>query len=151
MFYTSLFSRGVIDNGVPGTNWSSSLVICIFSLWLIGHVVIFCTAWSICSSVFANGTIRFAWIPNSFAWIFLSSWHGVYFGNHIWCFEFSWIWCVLQREWFSGSRVSSQASYSIACKELLPVVLAAHDWGPHSARRNILSPSNNDRSLFPQL
>ncbi|XP_078365995.1 uncharacterized protein LOC144650218 [Oculina patagonica] len=79
---------------------------------------------------------------------FLSSWHGVYF----WLFPgmsaspdlevtsdasgsvgFG---AYFNDEWFSGSWASSQASQSIAYKELFPIVIAARVWGPHFARRH---------------
>ena len=40
-------------------------------------------------------------------------------------------------EWFYGSWTTSQASQSIAYKELFPVVIAAHLWGPQWARRYV--------------
>ena len=47
-------------------------------------------------------------------------------------------------EWFSGSSTTSQASQSIAYKELFPVVIAAHLWGPQWARRYVLFRSDNE-------
>ena len=47
-------------------------------------------------------------------------------------------------EWFSGSWTTSQVSQSIAYKELFPVVIAAHLWGPQWARRHILFRSDNE-------
>ena len=46
-------------------------------------------------------------------------------------------------EWFSGSWITSQASQSIAYKELFPVVIAAHLCGPHWAIGHILFRSDN--------
>ena len=47
-------------------------------------------------------------------------------------------------EWFSGSWTTSQFSQSIAYKELFPVVIAAHLWGPQWARRYVLFRSDNE-------
>ena len=47
-------------------------------------------------------------------------------------------------EWFSGSWTTSQASQSIAYKELFPVVIAAHLWGPQWARCYVLFRSDNE-------
>ncbi|XP_068725749.1 uncharacterized protein [Montipora capricornis] len=85
---------------------------------------------------------------------FLSSWHGVYF----WLFPgmsatpdlevtsdasgslgFG---AYFNGEWFSGAWVSSQASHSIAYKELFPIIIAAHVWGPHFARRHVSTPGS---------
>lgn len=54
-------------------------------------------------------------------------------------------------EWFSGSWVSSQASHSIAYKELFPVVIGAHEWGSHFARHNIFSLPTMRQRLHPHL
>ena len=81
---------------------------------------------------------------------FLNSWHGVYF----WLFPgmsatpdlevtldasgslgFG---AYFQGLWFSGSWVASQATQSIAYKELFPVVLAACIWGSQWWRRHVL-------------
>ena len=51
-------------------------------------------------------------------------------------------------EWFSGSWTTSQASQSIAYKELFPVVIAAHLWGPQWARRHILFRSDNEAVVY---
>ena len=91
---------------------------------------------------------------------FLSSWHGVYF----WLFPgmsaspdlevtsdasgsigFG---AFFNGEWFSGSWVASQASHSIAYKELFPVVIAAHVWGPHLARRHVLFRTDNEAVVY---
>ena len=91
---------------------------------------------------------------------FLSSWHGVYF----WLFPgmsaspdlevtsdvsgalgFG---AYFNREWFSSSWASSQASHSIAYKELFPVVIAAHLWGPQFARRHVLFWSDNEAMVY---
>ena len=47
-------------------------------------------------------------------------------------------------EWFSGSWTTSQFSQSIAYKELFPVVIAAHLWGPQWARHYVLFRSDNE-------
>ena len=47
-------------------------------------------------------------------------------------------------EWFSGSWTTSQASQSIAYKELFPVVIDAHLWGPQWARHYVLFRSDNE-------
>ena len=91
---------------------------------------------------------------------FLSSWHGVYF----WLFPgmsaspdlevtsdasgslgFG---AYFNGEWFSGPWVSSQASHSIAYKELFPIVIAAHVWGPHFARRHVLFRTDNEAVVY---
>lgn len=91
---------------------------------------------------------------------FLSSWHGVYF----WLFPgmsaspdlevtsdasgslgFG---AYFNDEWFSGSWASSQASQSIAYKELFPIVIAARVWGPHFARRHVLFRSDNEAVVY---
>ena len=91
---------------------------------------------------------------------FLSSWHGVY----IWLFPgmsaspdlevtsdalgslgFG---AYFNGEWFSGSWVSSQTSHSIAYKELFPVAIAAHVWGPHFARHHVLFCSDNEAVVY---
>jgi len=51
-------------------------------------------------------------------------------------------------EWFSSSWESSQASHLIAHKELFPVVIAAHLWGPQFARRHVLFRSNNEAVVY---
>ena len=51
-------------------------------------------------------------------------------------------------EWFSGSWTTSQGSQSIAYKELFPVVIAAHLWGPQWARRHILFRSDNEAVVY---
>ena len=87
---------------------------------------------------------------------FLSSWHGVWF----WLFPgmsatpelevtsdasgsrgFG---AFFQGEWFNGSWVSSQASQSIAYKELFPVVVAARIWGPQWSRSHVLFRCDNE-------
>ena len=54
-------------------------------------------------------------------------------------------------EWFSGSWVSSQASHSIAHKELFPVVIGAHEWGSHFARHNSFALPTMRQRLHPHL
>ena len=44
---------------------------------------------------------------------------------------------IFQCHWFSGSWSASQAPLSIAYKELFPVVVAAHLWGPSWASRRV--------------
>ena len=46
-------------------------------------------------------------------------------------------------EWFSGSWTTSQASQSIAYKELFPVVIAVYLWSPQRAKHYILFRSDN--------
>lgn len=46
--------------------------------------------------------------------------------------------------WFAGSWASSQQHQSIAYKELFPVVIAAHVWGPQWCKRHVLFRSDND-------
>ena len=46
-------------------------------------------------------------------------------------------------EWFSGPWLPIQRHEFIAYKELFPVVIAAHLWGPRWAKRNILFHSDN--------
>ena len=91
---------------------------------------------------------------------FLSSWHGVYF----WLFPGMsaspdlevtsdasgslGYGAYFNGEWFSGSWATSQAFYSIAYKELFPVVVAARVWGPHFARRHILFRSDNEAVVY---
>lgn len=91
---------------------------------------------------------------------FLSSWHGVYF----WLFPgmsaspdlevtsdasgslgFG---AYFNGEWFSCAWVSSQASHSIAYKELFPIIIAAHVWGPHFARRHVLFRTDNEAVVY---
>jgi len=47
-------------------------------------------------------------------------------------------------EWFTGAWVPSQADQSIAYKELFPVVVASHVWGPQWPRRHILFRCDNE-------
>ena len=91
---------------------------------------------------------------------FLSSWHGIYF----WLFpgmsaspdlEVTSDACsslgfgaYFNGEWFSSAWVSSQASHSIAYKELFPIVIAAHIWGPHFARRHVLFCTDNEAVVY---
>ena len=49
----------------------------------------------------------------------------------------------LQGQWFYGSWSCSQAQQSIAYKELFPIVIAAHLWGPGWSRKHILFRSDN--------
>ena len=51
-------------------------------------------------------------------------------------------------EWFSGSLVSSQASHSMTYKELFPVVIAAHIWGLHFARCQVLFRTDNEAVVY---
>ena len=51
-------------------------------------------------------------------------------------------------EWFSGTWATSQASHSIAYKELFPVVIAAHVWGLHFARCHVLFCSDNEAVVY---
>ncbi|XP_068697558.1 uncharacterized protein [Montipora foliosa] len=51
-------------------------------------------------------------------------------------------------EWFSGAWVSSQTSHSIAYKELFPIIIAAHVWGPHFARRHVLFRTDNEAVVY---
>ena len=51
-------------------------------------------------------------------------------------------------EWFSGSWVSSQASHSIAYRELFLVVIAPLVWGPHFARRHVLFRTDNKAVVY---
>ena len=44
---------------------------------------------------------------------------------------------IFEGHWFSGSWSASQAPLSIAYKELFPVVVAAHLWGPSWASRRV--------------
>ena len=46
--------------------------------------------------------------------------------------------------WFAGPWAVSQRQQSIAYKELFPVVVAAHVWGPQWSKKHVLSRSNND-------
>ena len=46
--------------------------------------------------------------------------------------------------WFAGPWAVSQQQQSIAYKELFPVVVAAHVWGPQWSKKNVLSRSDND-------
>ena len=90
----------------------------------------------------------------------LSSWHGVYFGlfptmsaspglkvtsDASGSLGFG---AYFNGEWFSGSWVSCQTSHSIAYKELFPVVIAAHVWGPHFARHHVLFRTNNEAVVY---
>ena len=94
------------------------------------------------------------WLP------FLSSWNGVAF----WLFSgiaaspdlevtsdasgslgFG---AYLRGEWFTGPWTTSQASQSIAYKELFPVVIATHLWGPQWARLYILLHSDNKAVVY---
>ena len=46
--------------------------------------------------------------------------------------------------WFAGPWAVSQQQQFIAYKELFPVVVAAHVWGPQWSKKNVLSRSDND-------
>ena len=50
---------------------------------------------------------------------------------------------MVQQPW-----VSSQASHSIAYKELFPVIIAAHVWGSHFARRHVLFHTDNEAVVY---
>ena len=50
----------------------------------------------------------------------------------------------MDNEWFSGRWSPLQLPLLIAYKELFPVVLAAHVWGPRWSRRRILFPVDNE-------
>ncbi|KAK3737999.1 hypothetical protein QZH41_009638 [Actinostola sp. cb2023] len=47
-------------------------------------------------------------------------------------------------EWFNGTWADSQKDFSIAYKELFPVVLAAHIWGHNWAKHHVLFRSDNE-------
>ena len=47
-------------------------------------------------------------------------------------------------QWFSGTWALSQKSQSIAYKELFPVVIAGHVWGPQWCKRHVLFRSDNE-------
>ena len=87
---------------------------------------------------------------------FLTSWHGV----SSWLFpgmssstdlevmsdaagslEFG---AYFKNECFSGAGAPSQSHQSIAYKELFPVVVASHVWGPHWYRQYVLFRSDNE-------
>ena len=87
---------------------------------------------------------------------FLTSWHGVSF----WLFPglsastdvevtsdatgslgFG---AYFKNEWFSGGWAPSQYDQSIAYKELFPVVVASHVWGPQWHRCHVLFRSDNE-------
>ena len=87
---------------------------------------------------------------------FLTSWHGVSF----WLFPglsastdvevtsdaagslgFG---AYFRNEWFSGAWAPSQYDQSIAYKELFPVVVASHVWGPQWHRCHVLFRSDNE-------
>lgn len=91
---------------------------------------------------------------------FSSSWHGVYFSlfpgtyaspdlevtsDASGALGFG---AYFNGEWFSGTWATSQASHSIAYKELFPVVIAAHVWCPHFARRHVLFRSDNEAVVY---
>jgi len=87
---------------------------------------------------------------------FLNAWHGVSF----------WLYPVIpvirdlevvsdasgtigygaffDQEWFNGVWVDTQTTQSIAYKELFPIILAAHIWGPRWERLHILFRSDNE-------
>ena len=50
----------------------------------------------------------------------------------------------MDNEWFNGRWSPLQLPLLIAYKELFPVVLAAHVWGPRWSRRRILFPVDNE-------
>ena len=50
----------------------------------------------------------------------------------------------MDNEWFNGRWSPLQLPLSIAYKELFPVVLAAHVWGPRWSRRRILFHVDNE-------
>lgn len=49
-----------------------------------------------------------------------------------------------RNEWFSGAWGPSQSNQSIAYKELFPVVVASHVWGPRWHRCHVLFRSDNE-------
>ena len=49
-----------------------------------------------------------------------------------------------KNEWFSGEWGLSQSDQSIAYKELFPVVVASHVWGPRWHRCHVLFRSDNE-------
>lgn len=49
-----------------------------------------------------------------------------------------------QQEWFSGAWAPCQSGQSIAYKELFPIVIAAHVWGPSWTRQHVLFRSDNE-------
>ena len=87
---------------------------------------------------------------------FLSSWHGMSF----WLFPGTVALTNLevtsdtsgslgfgtyfQGEWFSGAWATCHFGQSIAYKELFPIVIAAHIWGPRWSRHHILLRSDNE-------
>ena len=50
----------------------------------------------------------------------------------------------MDNEWFNGRWSSLQLPLSIAYKELFPIVLAAHVWGPGCSRRRIMFHVDNE-------
>ena len=50
---------------------------------------------------------------------------------------------IFQDQWFNGCWFPSQLDHSIAYKELFPIVLAAHVWGPCWSQKHILFRSDN--------
>ena len=87
---------------------------------------------------------------------FLTSWHGVSFwllpgmsapadivvtSDAAGALGFG---AYFHNEWFSGAWVPSQADQSIAYKELFPVVVASHVWGPQWYRRHVLFRCDNE-------
>ena len=53
-----------------------------------------------------------------------------------------------QLEWFNGLWFPHQQHESIAYKELFPVVIAAHLWGPQWSKKHILFRSDNEAVVF---
>ncbi|KAK3745292.1 hypothetical protein QZH41_013949 [Actinostola sp. cb2023] len=51
-------------------------------------------------------------------------------------------------DWFNGRWSPCQLQYSIAYKELFPVVIAAHVWGHTWARQHVLFRSDNEAVVF---
>lgn len=87
---------------------------------------------------------------------FLSSWHGVSFwlypgmsaatdlkvtSDAAGSIGFG---AYFRGQWFYGPWAPSQAQHSIAYKELFPVVIAAHLWGPLWTKRHVLFRSDNE-------
>ena len=50
---------------------------------------------------------------------------------------------VMGSSWFAGKWPSESHTLSIAVKELIPIVLAAHIWGHEWSRKRILFKCNN--------
>ena len=66
--------------------------------------------------------------------LLLAEWHGVSF----------WLYPRLSPAVDLEAASDSQQQQFIAYKELFPVVVAAHVWGPQWSKKNVLSRSDND-------